>query len=101
MMSCLDLPRPRKRMTEFLLKIAQRESGDHSGDMHCEFRYLRSPVRVIPRGEASPFSPGKSNVSGLELRVNKLEVCHHILILNISRDRQASAKSVSSTKAPR
>ncbi len=61
-------------MTEFLLKIAQRESGDLCGDLHCEFRYLRSPVRVIPRGDAPTSSPEKSNVSGLELRVNKLEV---------------------------
>uniref|UniRef100_A0A5K3ETK2 NADPH:adrenodoxin oxidoreductase, mitochondrial n=2 Tax=Mesocestoides corti TaxID=53468 RepID=A0A5K3ETK2_MESCO len=70
------LPRPRRRLTEFLLATAKRNAPtDLTGSdlLHCEFRYLRSPVRVIPRADSHSASSLLSNVKALDLRINVLE----------------------------
>ncbi|VDL99679.1 unnamed protein product [Schistocephalus solidus] len=79
-----SLPRPRRRLTQFLLSVdaAQQqctlkrdvdENAQHR--LSCEFRFLRSPVRVLscPNSNTTPSSISASRVAALELAVNRLE----------------------------
>ncbi|VDM16321.1 unnamed protein product [Hydatigera taeniaeformis] len=79
-----ELPRPRRRLVEHMLKISALNSMSMGHDVMdeplcCEFRFLRSPIKVVPRYSAfdwttpSTAGPETSNVAGIELRVNKLE----------------------------
>ncbi|XP_072523796.1 NADPH:adrenodoxin oxidoreductase, mitochondrial [Salminus brasiliensis] len=61
-----DLPRPRKRLTELLMKTVKTEVGGHEADKRWGFRFLRSPVEVLPGAD------GK-RAAGIRLAVNKLE----------------------------
>ncbi|XP_036427990.1 NADPH:adrenodoxin oxidoreductase, mitochondrial [Colossoma macropomum] len=61
-----DLPRPRKRLTELMMKTVKTESGEHEANKRWGFRFLRSPVEVLP-------GPDGKRVAGIRLAVNKLE----------------------------
>ncbi|KAG9267239.1 NADPH:adrenodoxin oxidoreductase, mitochondrial [Astyanax mexicanus] len=61
-----DLPRPRKRLTELLMKTVKNDAGAHGADKRWGFRFLRSPVEVLPGAD------GK-RAGGIRLAVNKLE----------------------------
>uniref|UniRef100_A0AAR2JP89 NADPH:adrenodoxin oxidoreductase, mitochondrial n=1 Tax=Pygocentrus nattereri TaxID=42514 RepID=A0AAR2JP89_PYGNA len=62
-----DLPRPRKRLTELMMKTVKTESGQHKANKSWGFRFLRSPLEVLP-------GPDGKRVAGIRLAVNKLEV---------------------------
>lgn len=68
-----DLPRPRKRLTELMLKTALELPGEKEQQRREDasrvwgFRFFRSPVEVLP-------DSNRSRVSGIRLAVNKLEV---------------------------
>lgn len=64
---CVDLPRPRKRLTELMLKAVNSEVSGHPGNKSWGFRFFRSPVEVLAGAD------GKK-ASGVRLVVNKLEV---------------------------
>ncbi|KAF5909074.1 NADPH:adrenodoxin oxidoreductase, mitochondrial, partial [Clarias magur] len=61
-----DLPRPRKRLTELILKTVKEDEMRQSGNKIWGFRFLRSPVEVLPDAD------GKK-VKGVRLSVNKLK----------------------------
>ncbi|XP_066520782.1 NADPH:adrenodoxin oxidoreductase, mitochondrial [Hoplias malabaricus] len=61
-----DLPRPRKRLTELLMKTLKTEDGGQDADKRWGFRFFRSPVQVLPG------SDGK-RAAGIRLAVNRLE----------------------------
>uniref|UniRef100_A0AAR2L2X1 NADPH:adrenodoxin oxidoreductase, mitochondrial n=1 Tax=Pygocentrus nattereri TaxID=42514 RepID=A0AAR2L2X1_PYGNA len=61
-----DLPRPRKRLTELMMKTVKTESGQHKANKSWGFRFLRSPLEVLP-------GPDGKRVAGIRLAVNKLE----------------------------
>ncbi|XP_078081453.1 NADPH:adrenodoxin oxidoreductase, mitochondrial isoform X2 [Mustelus asterias] len=67
-----DLPRPRKRLTELMLKAAlEKPSGEEAerratASKEWGLQFLRSPLEVIPSND------GK-RVAGIRLSVNKLE----------------------------
>lgn len=63
---CVDLPRPRKRLTELMLKAVKVDEG-HKANKQWGFRFLRSPLEVLSDAQ------GKT-VTGIRLVVNKLEV---------------------------
>ncbi|TGZ73167.1 hypothetical protein CRM22_001676 [Opisthorchis felineus] len=65
-----ELPRPRRRLTQFLLQLADQKPGNLASK-HCDFLFLRSPVRIIAR-EPSADCSWKSAVGKLELSVNQL-----------------------------
>ncbi|KAL5106045.1 NADPH:adrenodoxin oxidoreductase mitochondrial [Taenia crassiceps] len=79
-----ELPRPRRRLIEHMLKISTLNSMPIEHDvvsepLCCEIRFLRSPIQVVPRYPVSdwvmspPASSKASNVAGIELCVNKLK----------------------------
>ncbi|XP_017338880.1 NADPH:adrenodoxin oxidoreductase, mitochondrial isoform X6 [Ictalurus punctatus] len=61
-----DLPRPRKRLTELLLKTLKVDEGQQMVDKQWGFRFLRSPVEVLPDAD------GKK-VTGVRFSINTLE----------------------------
>ncbi|KAL1264797.1 hypothetical protein QQF64_005152 [Cirrhinus molitorella] len=60
-----DLPRPRKRLTELMMK-AVKEKGDDKVEKCWGFRFFRSPVEVLAGAD------GK-RATGIRLALNKLE----------------------------
>lgn len=68
-----DVPRPRKRLTELLLKTAlevpneEHQERQSRASRSWAFRFFRSPVEVLAR-------PGTSRTAGIRLAVNRLEV---------------------------
>lgn len=68
-----DLPRPRKRLTELMVKTALERPGEkeqerwNSASRVWGFRFFRSPVEVLPD------ATGKK-VAAVRLAVNRLEV---------------------------
>ncbi|KAF7705560.1 NADPH:adrenodoxin oxidoreductase, mitochondrial [Silurus meridionalis] len=60
------LPRPRKRLTELMLMTLKVNEGGQNTCKRWGFRFLRSPVEVLPDAD------GKK-VAGIRLAVNKLE----------------------------
>ncbi len=65
-MCSLDLPRPRKRLTELMLK-AVKEAGGDKAHKSWGFRFFRSPVEVLAGAD------GK-RATGIRLALNELEV---------------------------
>lgn len=69
----LDLPRPRKRLTELMLKTATETPGEkeqerrNNASRSWGFRFFRSPVEVLA-------DPNRNRTAGIRLAVNKLEV---------------------------
>ncbi|KAI4892466.1 hypothetical protein NFI96_012576 [Prochilodus magdalenae] len=61
-----DLPRPRKRLTELIMKTVEMQSGEHEAERRWGFRFLRSPMKVLPGADAK-------RAAGIRLAVNKLE----------------------------
>ncbi|KAM9463294.1 NADPH:adrenodoxin oxidoreductase, mitochondrial isoform 1-T2 [Clarias gariepinus] len=61
-----DLPRPRKRLTELILKTVKEDEMRHRANKIWGFRFLRSPVEVLPDAD------GKK-IKGIRLSVNKLK----------------------------
>ncbi|XP_035002278.1 NADPH:adrenodoxin oxidoreductase, mitochondrial [Hippoglossus stenolepis] len=67
-----DLPRPRKRLTELMLKTALETPGEKEQQRRKEasrtwgFRFFRSPVEVLA-------DPQRSRTAGIRLAVNRLE----------------------------
>uniref|UniRef100_A0A3B5A873 NADPH:adrenodoxin oxidoreductase, mitochondrial n=1 Tax=Stegastes partitus TaxID=144197 RepID=A0A3B5A873_9TELE len=65
-----DLPRPRKRLTELMLKTALEKPGEKEQERRIKasriwgFRFFRSPVEVLAN---------HNRVAGIRLAVNKLE----------------------------
>lgn len=66
---CADLPRPRKRLTELMMKALKEGGGGGEQEVRKQwgFRFLRSPVEVISDHD------GK-RVAGICLDINKIEV---------------------------
>ncbi|XP_053197146.1 NADPH:adrenodoxin oxidoreductase, mitochondrial [Scomber japonicus] len=67
-----DLPRPRKRLTELMLKTATETPGEkeqerrNNASRSWGFRFFRSPVEVLA-------DPNRNRTAGIRLAVNKLE----------------------------
>ncbi|KAM9837265.1 NADPH:adrenodoxin oxidoreductase, mitochondrial [Aulostomus maculatus] len=67
-----DLPRPRKRLTELMLKTALELPGEKEQERRKKasrvwgFRFFRSPAEVLS-------DPNHSRATGIRLAVNKLE----------------------------
>ena len=67
------MPRPRKRLTELMLKTALDSPGEKEQQRREDasrvwgFRFFRSPVEVLADSD-------RSRVAGIRLAVNKLEV---------------------------
>ncbi|XP_062858925.1 NADPH:adrenodoxin oxidoreductase, mitochondrial isoform X2 [Trichomycterus rosablanca] len=61
-----DLPRPRKRLTELMMKALKKEDVGQEVSKRWAFRFLRSPLEVIPDQD------GK-RAAGIRLAVNKIE----------------------------
>ncbi|KAM7371199.1 hypothetical protein PAMP_010690 [Pampus punctatissimus] len=67
-----DLPRPRKRLTELMLKTALEIPGEKEQERRNKasriwgFRFFRSPVEVLA-------DPDRNRTAGIRLAVNKLE----------------------------
>ncbi|XP_034050070.1 NADPH:adrenodoxin oxidoreductase, mitochondrial isoform X2 [Thalassophryne amazonica] len=67
-----DLPRPRKRLTELLLKTALETPGEKEEEKRSQasrvwgFQFFRSPVAVLS-------APGHHRTAGIRLAVNRLE----------------------------
>lgn len=68
-----DVPRPRKRLTELLVKTALEAPDEKEQERRCNasrswaFRFYRSPVEVLT-------SPEGNRAAGIRLAVNRLEV---------------------------
>ncbi|XP_002730940.1 NADPH:adrenodoxin oxidoreductase, mitochondrial-like [Saccoglossus kowalevskii] len=60
------LPRPRKRLTELMIKTALDTPSEAEVDAEWRVKFLRSPIEIIPSND------GKQ-VAGIKLRVNRLE----------------------------
>ncbi|KAI2658250.1 NADPH:adrenodoxin oxidoreductase, mitochondrial [Labeo rohita] len=60
-----DMPRPRKRLTELMMK-AVKEGGDDKAEKCWGFRFFRSPVEVLA-------GAGGKRATGIRLALNKLE----------------------------
>lgn len=60
------LPRPKKRLTELLLQTVKVDEGRQKAAKQWGFRFLRSPVEVLPDAD------GKK-VTGVRFSINKLE----------------------------
>ncbi|VDN96236.1 unnamed protein product [Rodentolepis nana] len=70
------LPRGRRRLIDFILEKSNSSPSpikpEIDGDpLKCEFLFLRSPIRIIPRSSDHP-DPSVSNVAGIDLEVNRL-----------------------------
>ncbi|XP_061764816.1 NADPH:adrenodoxin oxidoreductase, mitochondrial isoform X3 [Nerophis ophidion] len=67
-----DLPRPRKRLTELMLKAAielpaeKEQEKSNKASRSWGFRFFRSPVQVLPSDDGT-------RTAGIRLAVNKLE----------------------------
>uniref|UniRef100_A0AAY4A3M4 NADPH:adrenodoxin oxidoreductase, mitochondrial n=1 Tax=Denticeps clupeoides TaxID=299321 RepID=A0AAY4A3M4_9TELE len=61
-----DLPRPRKRLTELIMKTLNEDHRGRQGVKRWGFRFFRSPLEVLPSADGS-------RASGIRLAVNKLE----------------------------
>ncbi|XP_019939131.2 NADPH:adrenodoxin oxidoreductase, mitochondrial [Paralichthys olivaceus] len=67
-----DLPRPRKRLTELMLKTALETPGEKEQERRSKasrtwgFRFFRSPVEVLA-------DPEHNRTAGIRLAVNRLE----------------------------
>ncbi|XP_061912257.1 NADPH:adrenodoxin oxidoreductase, mitochondrial isoform X1 [Entelurus aequoreus] len=67
-----DLPRPRKRLTELMLKAAielpaeKEQEKSNKASRSWGFRFFRSPVQVLPSADGT-------RTAGIRLAVNKLE----------------------------
>ncbi|XP_057681193.1 NADPH:adrenodoxin oxidoreductase, mitochondrial [Corythoichthys intestinalis] len=67
-----DLPRPRKRLTELMLKTAVELPTEEEGERRAKcsrswgLRFFRSPVRVLPNSDGT-------GIEAIRLAVNKLE----------------------------
>ncbi|XP_048448489.1 NADPH:adrenodoxin oxidoreductase, mitochondrial-like [Rhincodon typus] len=72
MIDCSDLPRPRKRLTELMIKTALEKSSGKEAEYQAAaakewgLQFLRSPLEIIPSND------GK-RVAGIRLSVNKVE----------------------------
>lgn len=64
---CVELPRPRKRLTELMLKTLRVDDMRQKANKQWGFRFLRSPVKVLSDADGR-------KVTGIRLVVNKLEV---------------------------
>ncbi|KAJ8399742.1 hypothetical protein AAFF_G00408470 [Aldrovandia affinis] len=65
--SLKDVPRPRKRLTELMLKAVQGSpAGSGTASRLWGFRFLRSPVEVLP-------TPDLTRAAGIRLGINRLE----------------------------
>ncbi|XP_068161328.1 NADPH:adrenodoxin oxidoreductase, mitochondrial isoform X2 [Antennarius striatus] len=66
------LPRPRKRLTELLLKVALEVPGDeeqqrrNKASHSWSFRFFRSPIEILA-------NPENNRTAGIRLAVNRLE----------------------------
>ncbi|KAL2101850.1 hypothetical protein ACEWY4_003611 [Coilia grayii] len=60
-----ELARPRKRLTELMLKALQ-EQGARQGDRKWGFRFLRGPLEVLP-------TPDGTRAAAIRLALNRLE----------------------------
>ncbi|XP_030629141.1 NADPH:adrenodoxin oxidoreductase, mitochondrial [Chanos chanos] len=61
-----DLPRPRKRLTELMLKAVKEAKEETDARKRWGFRFLRSPVEVLA-------GPDGARAAAIRLAVNKLE----------------------------
>ncbi|KAI1896693.1 hypothetical protein AGOR_G00097390 [Albula goreensis] len=62
-----DLPRPRKRLTELMIKTAQQNpAAEGAAPRQWGFRFLRSPVEVLPTSDLR-------KAAGIRLAINQLE----------------------------
>lgn len=67
-----DVPRPRKRLTELMLKTALETPGEKEMEKRNKasciwgFRFFRSPIEVLA-------DPGRNRTAGIRLAVNRLE----------------------------
>ncbi|KAG9350365.1 hypothetical protein JZ751_026720 [Albula glossodonta] len=62
-----DLPRPRKRLTELMIKTAQQNpAAEGAASRQWGFRFLRSPVEVLPTSDLR-------KAAGIRLGINQLE----------------------------
>lgn len=67
-----DVPRPRKRLTELMLKTALEKPGEKEQERRNKasriwgFRFFRSPIKVLA-------DPSHNKITGIRLAVNKLE----------------------------
>ncbi|XP_023129168.1 NADPH:adrenodoxin oxidoreductase, mitochondrial [Amphiprion ocellaris] len=67
-----DVPRPRKRLTELMLKTALEKPGEKEQERRNKasriwgFRFFRSPIEVLA-------DPNHNKIAGIRLAVNKLE----------------------------
>ncbi|CAL8075648.1 unnamed protein product [Calicophoron daubneyi] len=66
-----ELPRPRRRLTQFLLDLPRSPPSSPSSKI-CDILFLRSPVRIVPK-QSLQTRPNQSMVDGLELTINQLE----------------------------
>lgn len=70
---CADVPRPRKRLTELLLKTAlevpdeKEQERRNRASRIWAFRFFRSPVEILA-------NPDNNRTSGIRLAINRLEV---------------------------
>lgn len=68
-----DLPRPRKRLTELMLKTALETPDEKEQERRSRasrtwgFQFFRSPVEVLA-------DPSRSRTAGIRLAINRLEV---------------------------
>ncbi|MGH0118530.1 UNVERIFIED_CONTAM: hypothetical protein FKN15_015208 [Acipenser sinensis] len=61
-----DVPRPRKRLTELLMKAALEKAAGKEAEHEWSLRFLRSPTHILP-------SPDRSRAAGIRLAVTRLE----------------------------
>lgn len=61
-----DVPRPRKRLTELLMKAALEKAAGKEAEREWSLRFLRSPTHILP-------SPDRSRAAGIRLAVTRLE----------------------------
>ena len=77
----VDLPRPRRRLTELLVKTANGEGKDEDKQRWAEaskewsLKFLRSPLVILS-------NTNRSKVEAIRLGINRLEV--HVGLLNPS-----------------
>lgn len=79
----LDLPRPRKRLTELMMKTALETPGEKEQERRSKasriwaFRFFRSPVEILADSQGS-------TTTGVRLAVTRLEVCRLWIIQPLS-----------------
>lgn len=71
-MNYVDLPRPRRRLTEFLYNLSQ--SANSIQNPICRLKFLCSPVEIIPKSDYKLLPFGKSAVKRVKLSSTRLEV---------------------------